>query len=394
MTAPFALLFIGCFGLSPVGGTDTGVDGGTTDTGPSTSTFGGMTFPASVDFGQIVVGDDPVVSDVVLTNDSGANVKITQIALDAGADFQAEYTSVPWVIGSGGQYVITLTFDPSSVGAQTGKLSFGVETEEGLADIALTGEGVTEGGDGGATSDGGGGDGGGAGDGGGTTPTGMLYSTSSIAFGNVPVGSSDSESVTITNNTGGDVLIRDIRPSSMAILTSGISVPVVMSNGSSQTMQVSFSPTNPVAYNESVAIETDVGNHNITVTGTGEESCAICAPVIDVDTGGSPTEMNFTSLFGIPDEQMVVILNIGDEDLIVRDVHLTNDSLTPDSYFGVSWSGSSTVSPGGSISFEVSYVCPEVVCLDLPNEAFDWNVLHIESNDPSKPDWTIGLNGA
>lgn len=387
MTSLLALLLAGCFGLDPMGSADDSGSTGPTDTGPVWSTFGGMTFPDAVDFGRVQLGEDPATSTVTLTNDSGGNVKVTEIVLDAGADFEAEYTSVPWVIGAGGQYVITLAFDPSAEGVQTGTLSFGVESEEGLAEIALTGEGVTQG----TTGDGGGTDSG-TGDGGGTTVGGLVYSDASIAFGNVPVGSSDSESVTITNNTGGDVLLRDINPSNAVLAVSGISIPVVMSNGTSQTMQVTFTPTDARAYSENVVVETDVGNTTINVSGTGEESCTYCAPVIDVDTGGSPTEMEFTSLLGIPDTQTIFVFNIGDEDLVVRNVNVTNESIGAGS-FSVSFGGSTTVVPGGSTSFSVTYVCPDVLCVDLPNEALDWNVLHIESNDPSTPDWTIGLNG-
>jgi len=381
------LLLSGCLGLDPMGSAvadDTA--GGGTDSGTYSSSFGGMSFPDSVDFGQVLLGDAAATTDLELTNDSNGNVKITDIQLDAGSDFQAESTSPPWVIGPGGQYVVTLSFDPSSTGVQTGTLSFGVETEQDLAAISLSGEGVTD-----ATGTDTGGTSTGTSDGG-TNAGSMTYSTSSLAFGTLAVGSTNSASVTLTNGTSDDVEIQSITSSSSVFTTSGITPPTTLSSGNSKTLQVSFTPTAATAYTETVTVQTDAGDKNIAVTGTGEDACTVCAPAISVDTGGSPTSMDFVSLIGIPDSQTVRISNVGDEDLIVRNVYATNDPIGSGD-FDVSFSGSTTLAPGDRTSVTVTFTCPDVCLLEMTSLSADWNILHIESDDPSTSDYKIELNG-
>ncbi len=378
----------GCLGLQQIGGTADSGSGGAGDTGPTFSSFGGMTFPQTVDFGQIDVGTAETV-DVVLVNESASNVTITELALEAPAAFDAEYTSVPWVIGSGGEYVITLTFFPTVEGVQDGTLSFGVDGVDGLADIAISGEGWVQGSDSGS-SDGGAGDGG-SGDGGSTS--GLDFSDTSLTFPTTAVGSTNSQSVVIVNDTGDGVMISSITSSSAAFTTTGITTPTEMGDATSKTLQVRFAPTEARAYSETITVVSELGSTSIAVSGTGQAGASL-GPILSVDTGGgSSSSMEFFSALGIPDTQSVRLSNVGDEDLIVRDVYVDNDTL-----FGtfqiVGWSGSETLGEGDSTTFSVKYTCPDLLCLDIPNPITGENVLHIESNDPSNPDWEIDLNGA
>jgi len=377
-----SLFLTGCIGLDPLGaGDDTAGGGG--DSGPAFTTYGGMSFPSRVDFGSVQL-DSPAATNLTLTNSSGGNVRIEQVVLSAPAAFDAQFTSVPWVVGSGGQYVISLSFDPSTAGVQSGTLSFGVEGETGLADIAITGEGVTQGGDGGS-GDGGGSDGGSSADS-------LDFSDTTVAFGNVPLESTQTSNVIIENHTGADVRISDITSSNAVLTTTGVDTPAVVSDGSSKTLQVKFTPTEERAYTESLTVRSDHGDTTISVTGTGEYHCTVCGPQLDVDTGGDSHSMDFTSLLGIADTKTIYLFNTGDEDLTVSTVRITNDTVGGGT-FTSHFTGPVTVHPGGSSSFTLSYSCPDIICVDFPNDAFDWNIAHIASNDPASPDWTIQLNG-
>ncbi|RME23396.1 MAG: choice-of-anchor D domain-containing protein [Deltaproteobacteria bacterium] len=383
-----ALILAGCLGLEGIPGTDSGV-GGLTDTGPSIATFGGMSFPSAVDFGRVELGVQETV-DVVLTNESSSNVTISEILLDAPAAFDAEYTSVPWVIGSGGQYVITLSFLPTTEGVQAGTLSFGVDGVDGLADIQISGEGWA-GGDTGVVGDGGsgGGDGGGSGDGGASAGS-LSYSTTSINFGTVPVGSSDTENVVIVNEGSDPVMISNITSSDSAFSTSGLTTPVEIAGSSSKTLQVRFSPTAARAYSGTVTVQTELGNQAISVQGVGEAGATL-GPIIDVSTSGSSsTSLEFVSILDIPDTKSVRVTNIGDAALTVSNVYLNNDATG--GTFTISGTRSGTLAAGESLTFSISYTCYDL-CADIPLTLTDTNIAHILSNDPSRPDWTIELWG-
>lgn len=378
------LLLIACIGLDPSGGLQ---DSGTSDTADSGTTvpggFGGMAFEAVLDLGQIHVDDGSLTGTIALTNDSSGNLKLTEVVFKAGADFDATYTSVPWVIGPGGQYVITVEFDPSTVGVQEHELLFGLDGVDGMGSVTVMGEGVTE-----ATGDGGGADGGADGGGGGSGS--LALSSGNLSFGDVIVGASGSQSLTLTNDGSSTLAIRSVVPSHVAYAVSGITTPHNLNAGSSITVTVSFTPTEQRTYSEDLNINSDSGTDSVSLSGTGVPSCTICAPVIDVDAG---TEMDFVSAFGIADTKTVRVSNIGDEDLRVTNVTVTNESIGAGSFAVSGFSGATTVPAGSSLTFSIAYTCPDTICLDLPNETLDWNILHILSDDPSMPDWTIDLSG-
>lgn len=383
------LALTGCLGLQRFDTPDSGTPAGGDDTGPTYSTFGGMTYPDAVDFGVQPLGE-AVSQDIVLVNDSGSNVTLDQLEFDLPAAYSTEATSVPWVIGAGGQYVITVTFYPTSPGAADGSINFGLEGVDGLGEIAITGEGENDSADGGSAGDGGA-DGGSGGDGG---AGGLDFSTTRIDFGPVPVGSSDSETITITNDSGSTVTISSVTPSSSVFSTTGLTAPTDIAAGSSKSLQVHFAPTAGTTYNEIVTVASSLGSTVIAVSGQGDDSCSICAPIIDIDAGASSTSMEFYSVLGIPDTQSVRIGNVGDEDLQVTNVYVTNDSMGG-SYSVSGWTGSRTVAPSSSFTINVSYTCSTGACLDVPDLlGADTNTLHIQSNDTSRSDWQIELNGA
>ncbi|MCB9777391.1 MAG: choice-of-anchor D domain-containing protein [Alphaproteobacteria bacterium] len=378
-----ALMLTGCLGLEAFNpSADSGLPGGGSDSGSvSYGSFGGMSYPETVNFGNSELGE-PVSTEVVLTNESDSNITLSELTLDAGSNFVAEYTSVPWVIGSGGQYVIAVTWTPLALGEDTGTLSFGIDGESGLAAIALKGTGAEAGSDGGTDS--------GGGDDGGTSSGGLEYSTTNLAFGNVPVSSADTKTVSLVNNGSAEVVISNITSSDPAFVPSGISTPSAMSPSSAKTLSVAFRPTAERSYSGTITVTTDQGPTNISVSGTGSYECSVCAPILDVDTGSDPYSMEFGSILGIPDTKEITLLNIGDEDLVVSSVYIHNDSGGGE--FRVS-GGTGTIAPGAYKVATVSYTCSGG-CIDLPLELTDTNILHIKSNDDSEPDWKIQCSGA
>lgn len=376
------LMLSGCLGLEAFNpSADSGVPGGGGDSGSvSWGSFGGMSYPESVNFGDSALGE-AVTTDVVLTNDTDSNITLSELTLDAGTSFVAEYTSVPWVIGAGGEYVVSLTWTPLELGEDTGTLSFGIDGESGLAAIGLRGTGVEAGSDGGGTD---------SGSDGGTSSGGLEYSTTSLAFGDVPVSSAGTRSISLVNNGSSEVVISDVTSTDPAFTTSGITPPTSMSPSTAKTLDVQFRPTQERAYSGTITVTTDQGPTNIAVTGTGVYECSVCAPILDVDTGGDPYSMEFGSILGIPDEKEITLLNIGDEDLVVSNVYINNDS--GGGSFRVS-GGTGTISPGSYKVATISYTCSGG-CIDLPLELTDTNILHIKSNDDSEPDWQIQCSGA
>ena len=129
------------------------------------------------------------------------------------------------------------------------------------------------------------------------------------------------------------------------------------------------------------------------LNGEGADLCDVCSGIISVDTGGDPYTLDsFVSIFGIPATETVVISNIGDMDLSVSDVYVNNDTVSTCGDFSIAgWRGATVLAAGDTARFEVSYRATSV-CVEVPLTAFDENVIHILSDDPSQPDYVIELS--
>ena len=135
------------------------------------------------------------------------------------------------------------------------------------------------------------------------------------------------------------------------------------------------------------ALEYDV---DIVLEGEGDPApCEICAPIIDV----SPTSLNMFAWCS--ESESVTVSNNGDRPLNVSSVTVTNDPLAPCGTFTRSWPGPRTLGPGETLSIGVTYsITPGTdFCSDEFGVGDDWNNLHIISNDPSTPDFTVQLKG-
>lgn len=392
-----ALFLSACVGMSVVP-----VDSGQADaedTGPELAGFGGVTFPDELDLGEVELGE-LVQADLVLSNDSDTNVTMTEVNVDLSTAWTAEHSSVPWVVGSGGSYVISLTFLPTAEGEETGTITFGLDGVDGLGSITVSGTGVRDGGgpgdggstgDGGATGDGGGGDGGG--DGGGGGGAGITLSPSTVSFPVTTIGTSASDSLIVRNTTPDSIEIAELNVSNTTIFgTSGLTAPYTMSAGEVIELQVSFTPAEAIAYAGTVTLVGRTGDYVVSLNGTGQVA-PLGYGILTVDTGDkTDDEMSFSSISGVPDSQTVTLGNDGDEPLVVSEVYVNNDSTFGE--YSVSWSSKAVINPGATQTFTVSYTCPDVICLDVADTGDDTNIVHIISDDPTTPDWTIDLSGS
>ncbi len=379
--APPLLILAGCFGL----------DASKADLGPNVSDsadsgpveVGALSADKSaIDFGTIAPGDDAAEA-VVLTNGSDETLRV---AASVTGDAVFDLSDADIALAPGGASTLTVTFSPSGEMTYGGNIGLALEDGSSL-EVSLTGTGGTGGDDGG---DDGGDNGGGTGA--------IAFSPTSQDLGTVDLGDTSSFTFTVENTGSDDVLIDSVSTSDTAFSVSGgtLSVPQVLSSGSSKTIAVTFTPSAERAYNADLTVHTDLApaTYTAALTGTGAELCGVCSPLISVDTGGDPYSVtDFTSVFGLEDERTWTIRNDGDEDLTVTSVSVNNDSLMTCGAFSISsFSGPDTVTPSGSTSFKIAYQASSV-CLDVPNASFDENVVHILSNDPSQGDYVIEVGG-
>lgn len=228
---------------------------------------------------------------------------------------------------------------------------------------------------------------------------GLELSSSEVDFGDVALSLGASAALTLSNTAEEDINVVGFTSSDPAFAaTADFRVPGVLFVGASQTLTITFAPSEEINYAGTIAIETGPTSYatSIDVSGRGVSSCTICQPVLAVDTGGSDAYALsftlFTTIDGFSQTLPLTLSNPGDEDLVVTALVLTNDTVSTCGVFFTDWSGAAmTIPPEGSDLVEVTWVVDDA-CIDAPNEALDFNYLHILSNDPDQPDYAIALS--
>lgn len=357
------LLLTGCIGLEMVPSPGQGGGG----------TVGSVALDlAEIAFGEVPVGDTAEAS-LTLTNTGGPDARVL-LAVDDPYTFLVSTSEVT----VDDDTVVRIGFVPANDVEYEGILT--VTAEDGASlEVPLSGTGT---------------DGQGGGSGGGEGPN-LRLSETSHAFGAVDLGDSEIATFTVTNDGDDDLRIDSIDVTGGPFTTGGsLAEGQVISPGGSKVLEVSFRPTVENAYSGSVTIGSDDPDSPGTVlslTGSGADQCDICAPVIEVD---ATIIDDFFSIAGVlDDERTVTIRNTGDLPLTVDEIRVKDDDWAPCGSFTIGGFRSAvTLDPGERSTFTITYAATDV-CVESANETLDWNIVHIESNDPDTQDWTIELGG-
>lgn len=378
------LLASGCIGLDSVPGKpDSAGDTGAPpdDTGVALGDLEvGL---ATIDFGAVPVGEYRS-EDLALANIGDGVVRV-EATLDGDGAFSISESNL--AVPGGAESVLVVGFTPYADGAYRADLTLTTDGGESVT-IPVLGTG---------------GDDPGPDDTGDTDPepgSGALVVTpSTYDYGQVDLGGSESWSFTVSNTGDADLMVSNIVPGDSAFAVTGgtIRLPQVLSPGASKTVDITFSPTAERAYSTEVDIQSDDPDspHTwLSLEGEGADLCSICSGLVSVDTGGDPYSVtDFYSLLGTADRRTWTIRNAGDMDLEVRDVYVNNDVLAPCGTFTLNFGGATTLRAGSSTTFQISYQATDV-CLDVPQSAFDMNVVHVLTDDPSQPNYVIDVGGS
>lgn len=231
--------------------------------------------PSNVNFGSVAVGTAKT-QVITLTNSGGTKVSITQTSL-SGTGFTFSGLTYPVTLAGGQSVSGQLTFAPPSSGTDSGvvSISFNVLSGRGhglgvtnTVKLPVSGTGMTSGQ--------------------------LMPSPSSLAFGNVQVGSSQTITETLTNSGGSSVTISAASASGTGFTASGLTLPATVSAGQSVSFSVTFTPASGNAVSGNLAITSNASNSALSVplAGTGVTPGQLAATPTslsfgNVTTGGS-----------------------------------------------------------------------------------------------------------
>jgi len=193
--------------------------------------------PTSLSFGSVQVGSNSSLSET-LTNTGGSNVTVSQANV-TGTGFSVNGLTLPATLTPNQSVTFHVKFAPSAAGTVNGNLAIVSDAPGSPLNIALTGDGLA--------------------------PGSLSANPSSVSFGNVVIGNSQTQGVTVTNNGGSSVTISNAATTGNAFSVTGPNLPVTLNAGQSATFNAIFTPPSAGTKNGSLTITSNASNPTLTV---------------------------------------------------------------------------------------------------------------------------------
>jgi hypothetical protein len=195
-----------------------------------------------------------------VTNGGNTSVAINQVTA-SGIGFSVSKISVPVTLNAGQSTTLTATFTAGTAGTASGNIAIASTAPNPTLNIPLSATGVTAGS--------------------------LAASPTSVGFGNVQVGSTQSQTETLRNTGGSTLRILTANVSGTGFSTNGLTVPTNLNAGQSLTFNLTFTPAAGGAASGSLALTADgaVPNVNVSLSGTGTTPGQLTAAPATVNFG-------------------------------------------------------------------------------------------------------------
>jgi hypothetical protein len=189
--------------------------------------------PTSISFGSVQVGKNQSQTET-LKNTGGANLTISKVAFTGAAGFSDTGLTLPLTLAPNQSSTFAIVFTPTTAGAANGSLSITETGSSTTLDVALSGTG--------------------------TTPATLTANPTSLAFTNVQVGQSQTQTETVMNTGGVSATISQATVSGTGFTISGISPPLTLTPGQSTSFSVTFTPKSAGSASGSVVVASDASD--------------------------------------------------------------------------------------------------------------------------------------
>ncbi len=271
--------------------------------------------PTSASFGSINEGSSKTLS-MTIWNDGRAALTITKQTV-SGSAFSVSGLSVPKTIQPATSITVTLKFAPATSGAFSGYLALTSNASNSPVSLAMTGTGLA--------------------------PA-LRATPPSGSFGSVPLGTTNSQTVQLTNVGAVTVTISSISVAGKGFAVHGITTPLVVAGGKTANATLTFDPTASGYVAGTVSIASNATNKTLTMTvsGTG---------VADTRTiAAAPTSVSFGSEnLGQSNTLPVTLRNTGNSSVTLSGVTISGTGITTSAVSGTK------IAPGQTTTLNVTF---------------------------------------
>ncbi len=275
-----------------------------------------------MNLGSVNVGSS-AQQQVKITNSTGVSVTITSVAV-SGNYFAISGITAPVSLSAGASAAVTVSFAPKAAGAQTGKIVVQGRGITTALTITLSANGVASGG-----------------------TTSLSVVPTSAAFGNVPVGSTNSQTFTVTNRGTTTLVVTSEAVSGAGITMSGLADGAQIAAGRSSTFNVAFKPATAGTISGSASIDFSAAGKTVPLTVWLSGNGVTATGTLQV----SPTAMNFGNvLVGHSGSLSLKVTNAGNSALTT-----TRTTISGSGFSMIGGLSGLTLQPGQSDSVTVVF---------------------------------------
>lgn len=245
--------------------------------------------PLNVNFGNVIVGANGS-SSITLTNAGSASIAISQANV-SGTGFSISGLATPATLTAGQSTSFTAKFAPTSAGTKTGNISIVSNSPDSPLVVSLTGAAVA------------------------SQPQ-LTVNPAAVNFGNMAVGGSTSQTVSLSNPGNAAVTITQLSASGSGFSVTGAGTPMTINAGSSASFSATFAPTATGNATGSLSIVSNaLGSPTaVSMSGTGVQG----------QLGASPSVVTFGSVAtGSSGSQTVTLTNSGSANLTISQATAT-----------------------------------------------------------------------
>ncbi len=263
--------------------------------GPGQQATNNLSFGSeNLAFGSVPVGSSKTMT-FTATNSGTASITVSSAAITTKY-YSLTAPSLPVTLAAGQSTTVSVKFAPNAAGAFNATATITSDASNSVTNIALAGTGVVEGE--------------------------LSSNPTTEAFGNVTVGSKQSQTVTLTNNGVSSLNISQATVSGTGFQLSGITTPLTLTSSQSTTFTVSFAPQTSGSASGTVTITSDASNPTLTMplSGTGVAVGAL---------GANPSSLSFGSVqVGSNSSLSETVTNTGGSSVTISQVGISGTGFT------------------------------------------------------------------
>ncbi|HVX26972.1 MAG TPA: choice-of-anchor D domain-containing protein [Parafilimonas sp.] len=247
-----------------------------------------------LNFGNVQVNSS-ATKTLTLTNNSGTPINVSNVSIDA--PYSVDKTN--FIIAANGNSPLKVTFTPTAAGEVDKTLTITSDASNSPTTIPATGNGTQQ-----------------------QTQTKIIsLSGTSLSFGNINIGQSSTQALTITNTGNATLTVNKINYSSSDFTGDWDNGPIAA--GTSHTVNVTFKPSTAKTYSETLSIDCDAtsGTKTVSLSGTGVQTQQQTKIV------SLPSNLSFGNVtVGQTQNSTLTISNTGNASVTISNIDVPNGS--------------------------------------------------------------------